>query len=161
MFQKVKKEEGFSLVELLVVIAIIGVLAAAGVIGYNKYLSGAKDSTHANNAATLAQALKTTAIARNGNLAASSLSPACSLNNASGTALTSDVSSILPCAQDLASDFKSPYDNSTGSGYVSGTGICSDNNKGKITLDSTNVYACDNSANTVGSTKYKESSDQF
>ena len=39
---KRSREEGFTLIELLVVIAIIGVLAAAGVVGYQNYTTDAR-----------------------------------------------------------------------------------------------------------------------
>ena len=53
-----KNKKGFTLIELLVVVAIIGILAAVGLVAYNGYTSGAKDTVLKNNHRTTLKLIK-------------------------------------------------------------------------------------------------------
>ena len=52
-----KAHKGFSLIELMVVIAIIGILAAAGMVGYSSAVKKARDSRRKSDIQSLAQSL--------------------------------------------------------------------------------------------------------
>ena len=52
-----KIKNGFTLIELLVVVAIIGILSSVGVVAYNGYTAGAKESACKGNFRTIVKAV--------------------------------------------------------------------------------------------------------
>ena len=53
----INNKKGFTLIELLVVVAIIGILSSVGVVAYNGYTAGAKESACKGNFRTLVKSV--------------------------------------------------------------------------------------------------------
>lgn len=58
---------GFTLIELLIVVAIIGILAAVGIVSYNRYISYAKCSAYKDQHQTVVSLVQTTLYACDSN----------------------------------------------------------------------------------------------
>lgn len=95
-------KQGFSLIELLVVVAIIGVLAGAGIVGYQGYLDGVRADTAVNAARQVTRAAEQTDIALGGNL---------TVNDVECTQGAAATVSVADCFGVLADGLGNPYDN--------------------------------------------------
>ena len=135
-------KKGFSLIELLVVVAIIGVLAGAGIAGYQGYLEGVKADTYESQLRQIGRALEAAELAASNNLAAPH-------------ADCDDGDALSACLAGLAAGLEEPFNNaaivfemnSTACGTAAATQVSiADASMGNLGVTTLDLRACNDAS---------------